>query len=98
MTRAFSITLFAIVVLAGINCSAQNEWPQFRGPNSSGLGVGKAPVGFGPDQNVRWKTAVGAGLSSPTVWRDRIFLTEFDAAKKQLATLGIDRRSGKKIG
>ena len=99
MTGASLITLLAIVVLSNFSVEAQQGskvwWPQFRGPNSSGLGAGKPPVNFGPDQNVRWKTAVGTGLSSPIIWEERIFLTEFDPAKKQLATLCIDRRTGK---
>ena len=70
-------------------------WPQFRGPNASGLGEGRPPVRFGLDENLLWKTAVAAGLSSPVVWEDRVFLTEFDQAKKQLSTLAIDRRTGK---
>jgi len=91
------ITLLATIILASFPVVAQQDarWPQFRGPNSSGLGVGKPPVQFGPDQNVRWKTAVGPGLSSPIIWEARIFLTEFDPTKKQLATLCIDRRTGK---
>src|SRR5688572_12544074 len=99
MTRASWITLFAGVVLSSVAGSAQNLdkglWPQFRGPNSAGLGLGKPPVQFGPGQRVRWKTAVKSGLSSPSIWGGRIFLTEFDPANKQLATLGIDRRTGK---
>jgi outer membrane protein assembly factor BamB len=70
-------------------------WPQFRGPNSSGLGEGRPPVNFGPDQNVLWKTAVGPGLSSPIVWERRIFLTEYDRANKQLVTVCVDRPTGK---
>ncbi len=99
MTRASWITLLATVVLSSFAGAAQNVgkvwWPQFRGPNSSGLGEGRPPVHFGPDQNVLWKTAVGPGLSSPIIWEGRIFLTEFDRANKQLATLCVDRRSGK---
>ena len=38
---------------------------------------------------------MGPGLSSPIVWEGRIFLTEFDRANNRLATLGIDRRTGK---
>lgn len=98
MTRASWIAV-ATVLLASFAGSAQNAgkvwWPQFRGPNSSGLGEGRPPVHFGPSQNVRWKTAVGSGLSSPTIWEGRIFLTEFDRSNKQLATLCIDRRTGK---
>ena len=99
MTRASSITLVATVALASFTGSAQNAnsewWPQFRGPNSSGLGGGKPPVHFGPGEKVRWKAALGPGLSSPTIWAGRIFLTEFDRTNKQLATLCIDRRTGK---
>src|SRR5215475_386198 len=99
MTRASWITLLAIVLLSSFAGAAQNSgkvwWPQFRGPNSSGLGEGRPPVNFGPDKNVLWKTAVGLGLSSPIIWEGRIFLTEFDRANKQLATLCIDRLTGK---
>jgi outer membrane protein assembly factor BamB len=81
------------VLLSSFGCAA--DWPQFRGPNSSGIGDGKPPTDFGPNHNVLWKTAVGSGLSSPIVAKGRIFLTEFDRAKKQLATLSIDQRTGK---
>src|SRR5262245_54700007 len=98
MRRVSWITLLAIVVLSNLAFAAQQSgnvwWPQFRGPNSSGLGGGKPPIQFGPNQNVRWKTAVGSGLSSPIIWEGRIFLTEFDRENKRLATLCIDRRSG----
>src|SRR5205814_2318242 len=63
-TRTSSITLFAIVVLAGIHCSAQNHWPQFRGANSSGLGTAKAAVAFGRAQGVRVTAAEGEEQSS----------------------------------
>ncbi len=98
-TRVSCITLVAALALSSFGSAAQKSgqvwWPQFRGPNSSGLGEGRPPVHFGPDQNVLWKTAVGAGLSSPIVWEDRVFLTEVDQPNKQLSTLCIDRRTGK---
>jgi outer membrane protein assembly factor BamB len=99
MIRAYWTTLLATIVLSSFARATENTvkawWPQFRGPNSSGLSESRPPVHFGPDQNVLWKTAVGAGLSSPIIWEGRIFLTEFDPAKKQLATLSIDRGTGK---
>jgi outer membrane protein assembly factor BamB len=58
------------------------------------VGGGKPPVHFGPGQNVQWKTAVGSGLSSPIIWAERIFLTEFDQPNQKLATVCIDRRTG----
>jgi outer membrane protein assembly factor BamB len=93
MTRAFWIIVVATVVLSSYAGAA--DWPQFRGPNSSGIGDGKPPVEFGPSQNVLWKTAVGSGLSSPIIAKGRVFLTEFDRPTKQLATLCIDQRMGK---
>ncbi|MEX2264055.1 MAG: PQQ-binding-like beta-propeller repeat protein [Bryobacteraceae bacterium] len=99
MTRASWIALLATVVLSRFAGAAENGgkvwWPQFRGPNSSGVGEGRPPVHFGPNQKVLWKIAVGSGLSSPSVWAGRIFLTEFDRTNKQLATVCIDRRTGK---
>jgi outer membrane protein assembly factor BamB len=101
MRRAFWITLAITLGLASFSGLATRRsevwWPQFRGPNSSGLGEGTPPVHFGPAQNVLWKTALGPGLSSPVIWEHRIFLTEFDQASRQLATLCIDRRTGKRL-
>src|SRR5215510_2133658 len=101
MTRTSRIALLAAAVLSSLSGAAQNPgrnwWPQFRGPQCSGLGEGKPPVQFGPAQKVLWKTSVGSGLSSPAVWEGRIFLTEFDRASKILATLCIDRRTGKTL-
>ena len=92
------IIFLVVVALSSSSGAAENGgdlwWPQFRGPNSSGLGGGKPPVHFGPGQNVQWKTAVGPGLSSPIIWAERIFLTQFDQANQKLATLCIDRRTG----
>jgi outer membrane protein assembly factor BamB len=99
MTRILAITLLATVVLLSFADAAKKGgklwWPQFRGPNSSGVGEGRPPVHFGVDQKVLWKTAIGSGLSSPSVWEARIFLTEFDRANKQLATLCLDRPTGR---
>ena len=96
--RSLWIILAAFLLCSnsgGATQSGRPSWPQFRGPNASGLGTGAPPVHFGPNQNVLWKTPVGAGLSSPIVWDDRVFLTEFDRTNKQLSTLGIDRNTGK---
>ena len=47
MTRASWITLLATVVLSNFAVAAQQGgkvwWPQFRGPNSSGLGGANLP-------------------------------------------------------
>jgi outer membrane protein assembly factor BamB len=72
------------------------NWPQFRGPNASGVAASdKPPVHFGPDVNLIWRTPVNPGASSPCIWNDRIFLTT--ARKDQLETLCLNRLSGQKL-
>ena len=90
------LTLVTLRTLAGVaDGVGQLSWPQFRGPNSTGIGDGKPPVEFGSDKNVLWKVGIGSGLSSPVIARGRLFLTEFDRNTNHLSTLCIDARTGK---
>jgi outer membrane protein assembly factor BamB len=74
--------------------AATPQWPQFHGPNSSGIAEGdKPPLEFGPETNLLWKTEIPNGLSSPCLWGDRIFLTAAEDGK--LVTLAVNRRDGK---
>jgi outer membrane protein assembly factor BamB len=52
-------------------------WPQFRGPNGSGVADESKPSAeWGADKNVQWKVAIpGAAWSSPIVWGDKVFVT-----------------------
>src|SRR5262245_23398916 len=94
--------LTAACWLVGAPTLAQNSskdaawWPQFRGPNALGVSVEgkKLPVHFGPHKDFLWKAALPAGLSSPCVWDDRIFVTGFDKAAQKLETLCVDRHTG----
>ncbi len=73
---------------------AAADWPQFRGPNASGVGeTVNLPSEIGPQKNVVWKTALPQGYSSPSIAGDRIFLTGVDNEK--LFTFALDRASGK---
>ena len=69
-------------------------WPQFRGPNAAGVAAAEAcpPVEFGPEKNLRWKTPLPAGASSPVIWGDRVFLTGF--ADGHLDVLCLSRGDG----
>ena len=69
-------------------------WPQFRGPNGSGVADDqKPPVELGPDKNVKWKVAVPSGLSSPIIAGDKLVITAFDNEK--LYTIAYTRKDGK---
>jgi len=92
------VALIATVLLAHSNNTTranESNWPQFRGPNSSGLAAKgqNPPVEFGPEQNLLWKTEVPKGHSSPCIWGDKIFITA--RSGKSLETICIDRGNGK---
>jgi outer membrane protein assembly factor BamB len=70
-----------IVLGLGITCFATglrgDEWPQFRGPDGSGVTAEKQlPLEWTADKNVQWKVKVpGVAWSSPVVWGDKVFVT-----------------------
>ena len=76
--------------------AAASWWPQFRGPNCSGVSeTAQPPAAFGPGTNQSWKVAVPSGMSSPVVWGNRIFLTTFDAGKLEVRCYA--RKDGKPL-
>ena len=62
--------------------SSAEQWPQFRGPGSTGVSESTAlPERWSATENVKWKTAIpGHGWSSPIAWGNRIFVTSVVAA------------------
>ena len=68
--------LLTLLIANQAGAAALPNWPQFHGPNSSGIAeTDKPPIEFGPSTNLIWEIEVPAGLSSPCVWGDQIFLT-----------------------
>src|SRR5579862_8129956 len=87
-------SLCSILPVMATALIAASEWPQFRGPNASGVSdEANLPIEFGPDRNVVWKTEVPMGNSSPSVTAERIFLTAVE--KDKLFTIALDRATGR---
>jgi outer membrane protein assembly factor BamB len=61
-----------------------SDWPQFRGPNGSGVSDEKGlPVEWGPNRNVRWKASLpGRGLSCPIITKGRVIVTACSGFKQ----------------
>lgn len=92
--RALLTAVFSIILLANCVSSASSNWPQFRGPNASGVAESdKLPVEFSESTNFIWKIELPSGLSSPVIWGDRIFLTSFETQK--LDTICLRRKDGR---
>src|SRR5687767_1238078 len=64
---------------------AAPAWPQFRGPNGSGVAEdSKPPQKFGLAENVLWQIDLPYSPSSPCIWEDHIFIATFDQGKLQV--------------
>ena len=85
----------SVVVLSlAVVGPADENWPQFRGPNAQGIADGAHPPSvFSVDNAMVWKTPVPSGISSPVIWEDRIFLTALEAEKPQM--LCLNKADGK---
>jgi outer membrane protein assembly factor BamB len=76
------------------------DWPGWRGPNGMGISPDKGlPTRWSATQNVRWKVPLeGAGVSTPIVWRDHIFLTASDGRRNdRLHVHGFRRQDGRAL-
>jgi len=76
MNRNHVLIVVCGVALAGSGARAEN-WPNWRGPASTGVSAEAGlPATWSDTTNVAWRTALsGAGVSSPVVWGERVFVT-----------------------
>jgi outer membrane protein assembly factor BamB len=87
-------TALLLLFVAHVPPSSAQEWSRFRGPGGTGvLESANLPFEFGTDRNVRWKTALPSGHSSPIVDKDRVFLTAFE--RETLLTLCVSAEDGR---
>ena len=76
--RTFLASLgLGVAALAPAFAAGPAAWPQFRGPNGSGVADEAAlPVRWTTAEHVAWVADLpGRGWSSPIVWGDRVFVT-----------------------
>lgn len=74
---ATALALAAFATLTA-RAAASAHWPQYRGPNASGLDSSTAlPTTWNvtTGENIRWQTPIpGLAHSSPIVWGDRVYV------------------------
>lgn len=89
----FQICLILIFVgLMGI-AGAQENWPQWRGPNANGISPnGNPTIEWSETKNVKWKIEIpGLGHSTPIIWGDQLFVLTAIETNKQIK---VDQKSG----
>ncbi len=89
LPRCLSILCLALSL--PLLVSADEHWPQFRGPCGAGIGAGNPPVLWDVEtgENIRWTTPIdGLAHSSPIVWGDRVFVTTAVSSASETPSLG----------
>ncbi len=75
LTSCFSLFL-TVYLFAGNPSDAKKNWPQWRGPDGTGVAPNSnPPLEWSEDKNIRWKIQVpGKGLASPVIWDNMVFI------------------------
>lgn len=75
-----------------------DDWPQFRGPNSTGISPGTAPlpVSFSATENVRWSANAGDGAGGAVVAAGRLFVSGM-TGPETASLFAFDAATGKKL-
>jgi outer membrane protein assembly factor BamB len=70
------------------------DWPAWRGPDGSGISAETGlPTRWSATKNVRWKAPLhGAGVSTPVVSGERVFLTSSDGRRNDQLHLACYHR------
>src|SRR3974377_566609 len=77
--------------------AAASNWPGWRGPAGTGVSSETAlPESWNTNQNVRWHILLpGPGNSSPIVWGNRVFITQWVKSENRRTVMCFDRADGK---
>jgi outer membrane protein assembly factor BamB len=91
-----SMALSALLAAGAVPPAWAQDWSRFRGPNGTGIVPDAGyPTAFGPERNLKWRSPVRPGKSSPVLSRRHVFLTAFDAGT--LYTQCFDRQTGRLV-
>ncbi len=88
------VSILLLVLIARLG-RAEENWPQWRGPNLNGTCDSKdLPLTWSETENIVWKTELPwwSG-STPIIWGDRIFLTSPEKSTPENQA-GVPRREG----
>ena len=94
MTR-FTVLL---CVLFTVSAAPAGDWPQFRGPNCTGISKGSEPLPttFSDTENVTWSEELGDGIGCPVVAGGRV-ITSAVVNETHIGLYAYDMKTGKKL-
>lgn len=94
-------TVFIAITLLAVPSTPRDHWPQWRGPEATGVADGaNLSLHWSPTRNIRWAAKLpGWGTSSPVIYGDKVFVTtqSEENGKKSLLTFCFHRRTGQEL-
>src|SRR5688500_11358427 len=87
----------ALVLLVSALATAEENWPEFRGPAADGHSTATGlPVTWSEKENIKWKLpSDGKAWSSPVIWGDHIWLTNATEDGHQRSVICVNAADGK---
>lgn len=89
--------LFLVSLWFGAVLASAEDWPHFRGPNSSGISTSRnLPSKFSHEDKVLWRAELGDGIGSAAIASGRVF----NCAMTGDTTLGVfchDAKTGREL-
>lgn len=90
----FALTL-CLVVVSSLYGLAEDAETYFRKDQGRAGDTRALPETFDAKRQLVWKQEVSPGISTPCLHGDLVILTTWEKARKELATVVLDRQSGK---
>ncbi|MBL8221289.1 MAG: PQQ-like beta-propeller repeat protein, partial [Bryobacterales bacterium] len=94
-------TVFIAITLLAVPSTPRDHWPQWRGPEATGVADGaNLSLHWSATRNIRWAAKLpGWGTSSPVIYGDKVFVTtqSEENGKKPLLTFCFHRRTGQEL-
>jgi outer membrane protein assembly factor BamB len=87
------------VLLSSHSTLLATDWPHFRGPFFNGSTDEKnLPTEWSPTENIAWSADLpGPSSATPTIWKDRVFVSSTVTDGEKLVALCFDRKTGDQI-
>ena len=98
--KTFTLRLLCVLCASAVNPSSHAEnWPQWRGPDRSGIvtdqNLAQSWPAAGPTE--LWRATTGPGYASPVAFDGRVYLFYLDPAKAQDVLEAFDAATGKRV-
>ncbi|MDB5391692.1 MAG: outer rane biosis protein BamB [Planctomycetaceae bacterium] len=96
--QSLSVAALMIPFLCTVTSARSEDWPQFRGTNSTGISASTKPlpVKFSATENVKWSANIGDGVGCPVVAAGRVFVSGM-TDKTTVSLFAFDEATGKQL-